>query len=119
MSVASVDLQIDQDADFSQTFTWIAAGVPVDLTGATARSMIRVLASDTSPQASITTTSSALGSIVLGGTTGTVVLTFSKAATALLTSNPRMIYDLFIDWPGGTSTAFLSGNVIIRPAVTH
>ena len=121
MPVAFVNLVLDQYADFSQTYYWIAGGVPVNLSGATARFMARQNPSDVSPLLSLTTTPSSNGSIVLGGIAGTVALTIAKVATTSLIPAVGTVpnYDLLIDWPGGTTTDLLSGQVLVKSGNTH
>lgn len=130
--LSSYPLLLDQDAD-STAYSWVLyAPTPpnpqntiVDLTAATARMMIRSLPSDVTPLVSITSTLTAQGQLVLGGVLGTVSLNITKAATALLVEQgtgqlmAKYIYDIFIDFPNGTSLAIVSGNVNVRLAITH
>lgn len=127
MALLSYDLALDQDAD-STSYSWTLQQPnrsPVDLTGATARMMVRVLPADLLPLISITSTNGAQGQLTLGGAFGTVGLNITKAATALLGPQghgllmSKYIYDIFIDFPNGTSLAIVSGNVNVRLAITH
>ncbi len=124
MAQLTRDIYVDQFADFtSQTFTYIAAGVPVDFSGSTARMMFRLNPADAAPLVSLTTTPSASGQITLGGALGTVVFNISKAATATLfaasINDQTCRWDLYIDWSNGTTTALLNGVVHFRSAITH
>ena len=128
MSLLNYDISLDQIAD-STTYSWTLLQSNktsvVDLTSCTARMMIRTLPSDAAPLVSLTSTLSASGQIVLGGVAGTVALNITKTATALLIAQApgalvaKYIYDIFIDFPTGTSLAIVSGNVNVRLAITH
>lgn len=119
MPIKFADIPIDQFADFSGIATWLAGGVPPDFTGATARMQAKILKSDPTPVFGLTTTPSGQGSLTLvSGTPASdsanavpsqILVTITKAATALVVTG--LLYDLFIDWPDGTSTDFLSGKV--------
>lgn len=125
--LASYPLGLDQDAD-STSYSWTLLQpnqTPADLTAATARMMIRSLPSDVVPLVSITSTLTAQGQLVLGGVLGTVSLNITKAATSLLGAQgtgqlmAKYIYDIYVDFPNGTSLAIVSGNVNVRLAITH
>lgn len=122
MPIANVDLFPDQYADFYPVYLWTAAGTPVDLTNATARMMVRQNPGDTNPLLQLTSTLSAVGQIILGGTAGTVQIKIIKGqatpAIALVPSTPPH-YDLLIDWPGGITTELMSGQFIVNPGFTH
>lgn len=127
MALLPYNLQIDQDAD-STSYSWTLLKpdkTPADLTSATARMMIRVLPSDPAPIVSITSSLTASGQITLGGVLGTVSLNITKAATALLVAQgpaqvmAKYLYDLFVDFPNGTSLAVVAGTVNVTLAVTH
>jgi hypothetical protein len=115
------NLQIDQYADFSRTFTWVSGGIAVNLTGAAARMMVRQLPTDVTPLLSISTTPNASGFIVLGGAAGTILISIAKSATSALIPATGSVpnYDLIVDWPGGTSTEVLKGQVLALPTNTH
>jgi hypothetical protein len=128
MAIKNFDLNLDQFAD-STSYSWTlyaADGVtPINLTGATARSMIRTLPADLTPLVSITTTLNSQGLITLGGAAGTVALDVTKAATGLLVAQSvgarasQYLWDMFVDFPNGTSTRILAGNVNVGIAITH
>lgn len=127
MPLLYADIALDQYADAALTpWLWQTGPVngvytPVDLTGCSARMMIRVSDTDTTPIVSLTTTPNAQGSIVLGGTAGTIAVTINKAvftqATPLTSGKYR--WSLFIDFPNGTSTPVLEGNVYVGSNPTH
>jgi hypothetical protein len=118
---ANIDLLPDQYADFYPTYLWTAAGVPVNLTGATARLMVRQNPNDATPMLSISSTPNATGSVVLGGVAGTVQIniTKGKATPALSLAPLPPHYDLLIDWPGGITTELMSGQFVVSPGWTH
>ena len=127
MALLAYDLSLDQNAD-STSYSWTVLDKnrqPSDLTSAHARMMIRTMPADASPLVSITDTVSASGQLVLGGAAGTVGLTITKAATALLvaqaagalTSTYR--FDIFVDFPTSPSLMIVGGKVNVTLAVTH
>lgn len=123
MAVQSTDIFLDQYVDFWRTDTWYAgrdaqSTVPVDLTGSMARLMIRAKPTDASPVLSISSTPSASGVLLMGGSTGQIEINITKTATASLASGTYR-YDLFVDFPGGYTLAFMSGYVFVRATNTH
>ena len=56
------------------------------------------------------------GKIVLGGTAGTVAVTFNAATTAALTAG-KYVYDLVLD-SGTVVTRLLEGKFVVTPSVT-
>lgn len=121
------DLLIDQYADFSQTFIWVAGGVPVNYTGSQARMMIRLTPTDVVPLVSISTTPNAQGSIVLGPTAmipaGGVQININKTTTAALgaaiPAGIKGIFDLLVDFSTGLTTDLAGGNVQVHDGATH
>ena len=128
MSLLNYDLAVDQSVDttsYSWTLYQANRTTLVDLSGSTARMMIRTLPTDPTPLVSLTSSLTASGQLVLGGTAGTVALNLTKAASALLVAQAtgalmaKYIYDIYVDFPNGTSAAIVSGNVNVRIAITH
>lgn len=121
MAIQEVDLVVDQGADFAFTSDpWVVDGSPVDLTGASARMMIRSSPDSTAVLVSITDVLSSDGIIVLNGTDGTVTINISHSATSNLpgdTAFPR--YDTFVDLTNGTSKKLLSGRVLVSRSCTR
>jgi hypothetical protein len=119
MALLTRDIFVDQGADYlSNVFTYYAGGIAVDLTGVAARMMFRLTPTDSLPLISISTTVNASGQILTGGQAGTLSFTLTKVATTTLTVT-SCLWDLYLDWPNGTSSALLNGTVHIRPSVTH
>jgi hypothetical protein len=135
VALLAYSLIVDQLADSSSTFFTLyppgtllpvpVGTTPVDLTGAHARMMVRAHPADLVPIVSLTDTANAQGVLVLGGGAGTVRPKLTKAATALLIAETRgarlstYLFDLFIDFPDGTSLNIVGGPVLASLAVTH
>jgi chitodextrinase len=112
MTASQYDIVIDRGSTFLLTFTYAtSAGVPIDLTGYTARMQIRKKAS--APV--IMELNTANGRIVLGGTAGTVTLTLSAAETTTLPAGQYQ-YDLNLI-TGIVSIRFVEGRCSIRSNV--
>jgi hypothetical protein len=136
-------LELDQYADSSR-YSWTlyppgtlfvglpplqvaaAGSVPTDLSGATARMMIRSHPADPSPVVTITSTLSAFGQLVLGGVLGTIALKpITKLATGLLRAQTRgerksnYQFQIYVDFPDSTSITAVGGNVITTLAVVY
>jgi hypothetical protein len=122
MGVGAYNICIYQGQTYSKTFIWSAgtccgAGtvgatpIPVDLTGYTANLQIRPFAGST------TLLYDASTNIVLGGVTGTIVLTIPSIVTETFTW-PNGVYDLFLTDSSGNVTPLLAGMVTVTPAVS-
>lgn len=129
MPAVPKNLVIEQGATFVLSFTIYhedpenpgQPGDPKDLTGAVARMQIR---KTQQAQALVSATSDGVNPrIVLGGTTGTVVVTLSDEDTDLLTSKSAL-YDLEIEYPNvapyyGRVDRILKGSVTVDPNITQ
>ncbi len=126
------DLELDAACGFAETFTWyqqgavvidgaVASGTPMDLSGASsAQLMIRQNATDASPLVSISTTPNASGSILLGGSAGTIAVSIKAAALAAFAGGLQARYDLLVFWSSGASpTKVLSGAAFIGQTFTR
>lgn len=125
MPIYETRLPLDAGADFSSVFIWSSGTppTPVDYSGATARMMVRSTPNDAAPIISISSTPNDSGQINLGvvdgvATAGAVQIIITKLATSSFAVTTAG-YDLFIDWPNGTSTEFLRGTVHVNLAFTH
>lgn len=123
MAAGNYTLKIEQGATFARVFTYrIPASsnpdltVPKDLTGWTARSMVRHLVADVNPVLSFT--SSPPAGLVLGGTAGTIALTITATQTAALAITTGF-WDLELVAPDGTVTRLLQGPVTVSDEVTR
>lgn len=110
------DILIEQGADYVMTFRWRdPVGVPIDLTGYTARMQFRKTKPDTAILLSATTENFY---IVLGGALGTVNLAIPNAITAAFTF-VRAVYDMELISPAGVVTRWLEGGVEVSQEVTR
>lgn len=87
---------------------------PVNLTGFTARMQIRETIESTTTLVSLTEASG----ITLGGTAGTIGITITATATALLDFDSA-VYDLEVVSAGGIVTPVTYGNVYLNDEVTR
>lgn len=124
------DLTVNQGETWSFTHTHLSGGSPVNLTGYSARAMVKAAYADgflaffsTGPDANG-------GTIALGGPAGTITLAMTAAQSAAFGSglaclplgdDPTLIfrYDLEIVAPGGAVTKVLEGRFLLRREVTR
>lgn len=121
MAAAVVDLYIEQGATFTRTLTLTgpaSAYTPVDLTGYTARGMIKSTAQDTSAVASFTCT-------IDDPTTGKITLLLDAETTASISalgnrysSYTKYTYDVEIESADGLVYRILNGKISVSPEVT-
>lgn len=115
MAAANYDILIEQGATFLLHITYKdSLGVPINLTGFTARMQVRKKYSDTNALLTLTTET---GEITLGGAAGTVDLAAPATATEDVTVQCG-VYDLELRNAAGVVTRLLQGNVTISPEVT-
>jgi len=101
-----------QGATFTRLITWTDnAGDAVNITGYTARMMLKRDYSD--PVSVLSLTSSA--GLTLGGAAGTILITMTAAQTADL--NGAYLYDLELV-NGSVVTRLLEGTITFTPEVT-
>ena len=91
------------------------AGTPIDLSGYTARMMIRKNITDAEPQIELTTEN---GRMAMTGATGVIELTIEEADTAALDFTSG-VYDLEIISGSGFVTRLLEGEVELSKEVTR
>lgn len=118
MAAYKLNLRIDQGATFTQLVTWKTGkkpGVPVNLTGCTARMQVREKLDAPAVLVELTTEN---GGIVLGGAAGTVTLRIEAAATAVYEWRYG-VYDLEIIFADGTVRRLMHGSVSVSPEVTR
>ena len=113
--MAKYDIQIDQSASFNLPLIWKdSTGVPIDLTGTTAKMMIkRRLSGD--PLATLTTDDG--GGIIIDPLAGSIMLNLTPEQTKILIY-VACIYDLFITDSNGFVKKLLEGTVSVDMAVT-
>ncbi len=113
------DLTIEQGATLVLQVAWTADGVPVDLTGYTARMSGR---SRIGGQLLFALTSAGGGGITITPGLGTLDITMTAAATAAIATR-RGVYDLELvsggsRWLPRVVKRLLQGELIISPEVT-
>lgn len=106
-------LYCNQGSTFSKTLTWNIDGVPVNLTGYTARMQVRSTYASATALVTLTNGSG----ITLGTTNGQITLTISAVATAAIAAG-NYVYDLELT-SGSTVTRLLEGQFIVSPEVTR
>jgi len=112
---ADYPITIEQGATFRLSAVWKdGTGTPVNLTGWTARMMVRRRYSDVTPLLTFTTEN---GAIALGGTAGTVEVTGLATLTDDVPAKP-CVYDLELASPTGFVKRLLEGAAIVTPEVT-
>jgi hypothetical protein len=109
------DFTIVTNTDFSRTLTWNDEnGNPINLTGWSAHMQIRSWPAP-SLLADISTTA---GTIILGGSAGTIALTIAAAVTATIRPGVAK-YDLFLTNLTPATSCLLYGDVIVQRGVTQ
>jgi hypothetical protein len=112
------DITIKAGTDFQLQVTYKNPdGSPVNLTGFSARMMVKRDYSDATPLVSLTTVDSTQGLLTLGGAAGTIDIWIKNAHTTTLAKGTG-VYDLEIVSGSGLVTRLLEGSVEITPEVT-
>jgi hypothetical protein len=109
------DIVCDQGATFTRVFTWQdSAGVPINLTGYTARMQVRETVASASTLLSLTTEN---GGIYLGGAAGTVNLSATATQTAAIAAG-CYVYDIELV-NGATVYRLVQGQFTVDAEVTR
>lgn len=103
-----------QGSTFIKQLTYAIDGVPVNLTGYTAKMQVRE--SHASPVVIVDLTTENSG-ITLGGSLGTITLTISAAVTEALVSK-EYVYDLELI-SGANVYRLVEGKFLVTPEVTR
>lgn len=116
MTAAKYTIEIEQGSTFTLNMTvYEADDVTIrNLTGFTARMMVREKYASASPILTATTEN---GKIVLGGALGTIAVTIPATETAALTAK-KGVYDFELVSNTGAVEKMLKGPVIIWPEAT-
>jgi hypothetical protein len=116
MPAKKLDITIEQGATFIMNVTWKnPAGVPVNLTGYTAKMQARLKYSDATALATFSTADS---TITLGGALGTIAVSGPAALTGI-TKPVTGVYDLELtETATGKVTRLLQGRAYFSPEVT-
>lgn len=114
-----LNLNMWQGASWDYTLTWQTGGVPVNLTGYTARMQVRETYESEAPVLSLV----AGTGITLGGTAGTIILEASSDVTAGISAQPpgpqQYVYDLELESGAGVVTRLVEGRLLVYPEVTR
>ena len=116
MSSSRHNFTIEQGTTLMKPFIWKDSdGVPVDLTGYTAKMQVRQ-----SPQSGtvLLELSTSNGRITLGGAAGTITLVLTAATTAAIAWR-RGVYDIELTSGDGTVTRLLEGEIQVSKEVTR
>lgn len=124
------DLTVYQGETWSFVYTHLSGGSPVNLTGYSARMMVKAAYADGFIAYLTTGPDANGGSIALGGVAGTITLSMTDAQSAALGSSiycvpvgddPTLFfrYDLEIVSPAGAVTKVLEGRFLTRREVTR
>lgn len=116
MGAAAYDFTIEQGATLILPFVWKdSAGVPINLTGYTARMQIRASKTSTAVLLSATTADNTLQ---ITAADGKVTIVLPEATTAAITWR-RGVYDLELVSAGGVVTRLVEGAVAVSREVTR
>jgi hypothetical protein len=112
-----LDLELYAGATFNYELTYIAGGVPVDVTDFDARMQVRGTFTSPAPVFDLTVGSG----ITLGGTAGTISLTIpAEDSTALdIRTETPFVYDLELEDAEGTVLRLVEGKFTVYPEVTR
>jgi hypothetical protein len=120
------DIYCDQGATFRRVITWKnSTGTAVNLTGYTARMMVRTSYAASTPALSLT--SSPVAGIAITAATGVITITITpvqSSGIAMPTVNGVRdafdgVYDLELVAPSGDVTRLLEGRFICSPEATR
>jgi hypothetical protein len=111
---AQVDLALPQGQTWDTEFLWEADGDPVNLTGWTARMMLRATAEAASPTVSLSTATSTMTAL----STGVIGLSYSAISSAAITA-ATYLYDLEVVNPSGTVRRLMQGNAVVSREMTR
>lgn len=116
MSAATYDFEIEQGTTLLKPIVWKdSAGVPVNLTGYTARMQVRQSTSAADVLLELSTTNSRISITPL---TGTVTLIFTPEVTSAITWR-RGKYDLELTSADGTVTRLIEGEITVSKEITR
>jgi hypothetical protein len=117
MAAARYDIVIEQGATFTMTLRWTDdAGVPLSLSGMTARMQVRRNYRDADVLLNLTTEN---GGITLISVEGRIEVRGEATATALMPAMSSGVYDLELAATDGTVTRLIEGVATVTPEVTR
>lgn len=111
---AEVDLCLPQGQTWDTSIVWEADGSPVDLTGWTARMMLRTTSEAASPTVSLSTATSTMTAL----SNGTIGLSYSAISSAAITA-ATYLYDLEVQSPSGNVRRLMQGRAVVPREMTR
>jgi meiotically up-regulated gene 157 (Mug157) protein len=112
---AQVDLCLPQGQTWDTTLLWQDSdGNPVDLTGWTARMMLRTTAEAASPTVSLSTATSTMTAL----SNGVIGLSYSAISSATITA-ATYLYDLEVVNPSGAVRRLMEGRAVVSREITR
>jgi hypothetical protein len=111
---AQVDLCLPQGQTWDTSIVWERDGEPVDLTGWTARMMLRTTAEVASPTVSLSTATSTMTAL----STGVIGLSYSAITSATITA-ATYLYDLEVVNPSGAVRRLMEGRAVVSREITR
>lgn len=118
MSAGYHDLLCEQGATFVRTVTWKDEnGTAIDLTGSSARMMVRVDAESASAVLDLRSTGES-PKITINAPNGAITISVPAAQTAALSAG-NYVYDLEVESAGGVVTRLLQGGFLVSREVTR
>lgn len=116
MSAGALDLILEQGATFALAMVWTDPdGVPIDLTGYTARMHVRTVPNASTFVVELTTEN---GRIALGAAAGTIDLSIDAVDTEALPGG-EFVYDLELVSGAAVVTRLVEGACLISAEVTR
>lgn len=109
-----VDLELPQGQTWNNEFLWEADGTPTDLTGWSARMMLRTSAEAASPTVSLSTSTSTMTAL----SNGTIGLSYSAISSAAITA-ATYLYDLEVVNTSGVVRRLMEGKAIVTREITR
>lgn len=109
-----VDLELPQGQTWDNEFIYEADGVAVNLTGYSARMMLRTTAEAASPTVSLSTATNTMTAL----SNGTIGLSYSAISSAAITA-ATYLYDLELVNPLGAVRRLMEGKAIVTREITR
>ena len=111
---AEVDLCLPQGQTWDTEIVWESDGTAVDLTGWTARMMLRTTTEAASPTVSLSTATSTMTAL----SNGTIGLSYSAISSAAITA-ATYLYDLEVVNPSGNVRRLMQGRAVVSREITR
>lgn len=109
-----VDLELPQGQTWDNEFIYEADGAAVNLTGYSARMMLRTTAEAASPTVSLSTATNTMTAL----SNGTIGLSYSAISSAAITA-ATYLYDLELVNPSGAVRRLMEGKAIVTREITR